>query len=106
MQYRRYIDRWVDFCVRRKADPFRPPISIVLEFLYVVFHESPIAYRTLGVIRSAVSAVAKVEGSPAGEHHLVCRFMKAAQNLRPAMPRYTETWDPDTVLAHISGLGS
>ena len=31
--------------------------------------------------------------------------MKAAQNLRPAMPRYTETWDPDTVLAHISGLG-
>ena len=58
MQYRRFIGRWVDFCVRRKADPFRPSVSLVLELLYVVFHESPIAYRTLGVIRSAVSAVA------------------------------------------------
>ena len=105
LQYRRYIDKWVDFCGRWEADPFRPPINIVLEFLYVMFHESSIAYRTLNVIRSAVSAVAKVEGAPAGQHPLVSRFMKAAQNLRPAMPRYTHTWDPDTVLTYISGLG-
>ena len=58
VQYRRYIDRWVDFCVRRKADSFRLSVSLVLDLLYVVFHESPIAYRTLGGIRSAVSAVA------------------------------------------------
>ena len=80
-------------------------MTVFLEFLFVMFHDFNLAYRTLNVVRSAVSAVATIEGSPAGQHHLVCRFMKAALNKRPALPRYAQTWDPDVVLAYISGLG-
>ena len=81
-------------------------MSVLLDFLYHMFHVRQVAYRTLNVIRSAVSAVATIEGKPAGQHHLVCRFLRAAQNTRPALPRYTNTWDPDVVLDYISSLGS
>ena len=95
----------MEFCVGWENDPFCPDVSVFLEFLLALFNEG-MAYRTLNVVRSAVSAVATIGGSPAGQHHLICRFMKAAQNKRPALPRYAQTWDPDIALAHISGLGA
>ena len=63
------------------------------------------SYRTMNVIRSAVSAVALINGSPAGKHPLVCRFLKAVFNVKPALPRYRSVWDPDIVLGYLKGLG-
>ena len=40
-----------------------------------------------------------------GQHPLVCRFMRAVFQLRPAFPRYRTTWDPDVVLSYIKRLG-
>ena len=87
-----------------------PPVAAFLDFLYVQFYgvgpgSSGVAYRTLGVIRSAVSSVAFINGEPAGQHRLVVQFMKAAFRARPALPRYSSTWDPDMVLDYLSRLG-
>ena len=109
-QYRPYISKWSDFCNRRGISAFCPPIGALLDFL---FHEyrsggsggSKRAYRTMGVVRSAISSVASVDGLPAGSHHLVKRFMTAVYIDSPAFPRYRSTWDPDLVLTYFKSLG-
>ena len=63
------------------------------------------AYRTMGVIRSAISSVATIGDLPAGQHRFVRQFMRAVFNEKPALPRYSATWDPDLVLSYLRGLG-
>jgi len=48
----------------------------------------------------------QVEGVPIGQHPLVSRLMKGVYNCRPPQPRYSSTWDVDTVIEHIQGLGA
>ena len=59
----------------------------------------------MGVIRSAISCIASIDGLPAGNHHLVRRFMSAVFIDNPAFPRYGSSWDPDTVLTYLKSLG-
>ena len=89
---------------------FYPPIGMLLEFLLAEFESGKVdkssrAYRSMGVIRSAISAVATVDGVPAGRHRFVVQFMRAVFNVKPALPRYASTWDPDVVLRSLKGLG-
>ena len=63
------------------------------------------AFRSMGVIRSAISSIATIDGLPAGQHLFVTRFMSAVFNDNPAFPRYHSTWDPDVVLRYIKSLG-
>lgn len=63
------------------------------------------SYSSLNVIRSSLSAIASIDFKPAGQHHLVCRFMKAVFLERPSLPRNCTAWDPDVVLTHILSLG-
>ena len=46
-----------------------------------------------------------IEGVPIGQHPLVTRLLKGVYNTRPPKPRYTETWDVDGVLDHLTSLG-
>lgn len=59
----------------------------------------------MNTLRSSISAIANIDGKPAGQHLLVSRFMKAVFQERPALPRYNVTWDPEVVLRHIRSLG-
>ena len=47
----------------------------------------------------------QVEGISIGQHPLVTRLIKGVHNSRPPKPRYTVTWDVDTVLRHLRALG-
>ena len=51
--------------------------------------------------RSALSTFIKVDGVKVGDHPFVSRIMTGLFNLKPALPRYTETWDPQIVLNHL-----
>ena len=89
---------------------FYPPVGLLLEFLLSEFRSGKVdkssrAYRSMGVIRSAISAVATIDGVPAGQHRFVVQFMRAVFNEKPALPRYMSTWDPDLVLRYLKGLG-
>ena len=93
----------MQFCTVRESDPFRPPVGVLLDYLFDVFEsgkldKTGLSYRSINVIRSAISSVALIEGLPAGQHPLVCRFMRAVYNRKPALPRYQSVWDPDVVL--------
>jgi hypothetical protein len=59
----------------------------------------------MNTMRSALSTIATVDGTPAGQHELVRRFMKAVFQENPTLPRYEVTWDPQVVLNYIKSLG-
>lgn len=59
----------------------------------------------MNTLRSAISVVAQIDGRPAGQHPLVCRFLKAVFQERPSLPRCLTTWDPDVMLRYIKTLG-
>ena len=51
--------------------------------------------------RSALSTFVKIDGVKVGDHPLVSRFMTGLFNQKPALPRFTETWNPQLVLNHL-----
>ena len=105
-QYGPHLTRWLSFCVHGGFNPFQPSIKILLDFLYKEFKSGKgRQYSSMNSLRSAISAIATIDGKIAGEHLLVSRFMKAVFNLKPALPRYNITWDPQIVLNYIVGLG-
>ena len=55
----------------------------VLNFLGEVF-DTGVGYSALNTARSAIATFLWIDGKPAGEHPLVCRFMKGVFNIRPA----------------------
>lgn len=92
-------------------DPLSPDVISFLDYLHGQFRpvndsQSGPGYSALNTLRSAVSAVASIDGRPAGQHALVKIFMRAVFKERPALPRYSAMWDPDVVLKFIRGLGS
>ena len=47
----------------------------------------------------------RVDGHSVGQHSLVTRLLKGVFNERPPLPRYTSTWNVQSVLSHISAWG-
>ena len=91
--------RWWRWCSERQVDPLCPLLKDVLVFLSSLFDEGR-AYRTIGVYRSALSStLPPIDGSAVGSHPLVVRLLKGVYNSRPPAPRYTHTWDVQSVLS-------
>jgi len=96
--------QWVNWCTEREADPLSAPVREVLEFLCESF-EAGKQYRTINTLRSAISMThEEVDGVRIGQHPTVSRFLKGVFNLRPLAPKYTTTWDVDTVLDYLNDL--
>ena len=93
--------KWSKWCSRRNADPIRCTLNIVLDFLSELFKDH-LAYRTIGVTRSAISAFhLPIDGMPVGKHPRVSALMKGIANLRPPKPKYSLIWDVEDVLDQI-----
>ena len=76
------------------------PTSVV-EFIAQKFLEGK-QYSTLNLYRSALLAtIPPKEGHPVGQHPLVCRALQGSFNQRPPMPKYTSTWDVNTVVLYL-----
>ena len=81
-------------------------MSVLLDYLLLQFNsKTGRGYSSMNTIRSAISAIATIDGHPAGQHPLVSRFMKAVFLERPSLPRSRTTWDPQLVLDYLCGLG-
>ena len=97
--------RWHSWCIKRKIDPFSCDIQSFLDFLASLYEEG-LQHQSINTIRSAVSMTHRhIEGVPIGQHPLVTRLLKGVYNTRPPKRRYTETWDVDGVLNHLTSLG-
>lgn len=109
--YGKHIKAWSDFCVREQVDPFSPPVNKLLEHLFFLYNTgktdgSGFSYSSLNAARSAISAVAKINGIPAGQNELVCLFMRSAAKQRSKLPRNNFTWDPDFFLRTFDTWGN
>ena len=68
-------------------------------------YEEVLEHRTVNSIRSAVSMTqCHVEGVPIGQYPLVTRLLKGVYNSRPPRPRYSVTWDVDSVIQYLASL--
>ena len=81
----------------------KPTVGQVLHFLYALFQDG-LGYSAINTARSALSAWIDLEGVPAGQHCLVKRFVRAAFQQRPALPKNTVVWDVDLVLDYLKTL--
>ena len=95
---------WSRWCLQRGVDPLSAPLGDVLEFLADQFEEGK-QYRTINSLRSAISMThAEVDGRRLGQHPIVTRFLKGVFNTRPPAPKYSATWDVDSVLSYLTSL--
>ncbi|XP_040264037.1 uncharacterized protein LOC120979380 [Bufo bufo] len=100
--YRSAWGFWADWCLARDLDPISAPVTEILHFLSSLFDQGK-AYRTISLFRSAISASHQgFDGTPAGQHPLVCRLMRGSRMSRPPRPRFTTTWDMSRVLSFLS----
>lgn len=103
-QYQPHITRWTQFCDKWHVSPYHPSVVNILNFLAETFQRD-VGYETVNTARSALSSLGiVVDGCRAGNHPLVLRFMKGVFNLRPPLPRYTETWDVQPVLRELKSM--
>ena len=74
----------------------------VLQFLTELF-DSYLGYSGINTAKSALSSVVTLSDSDSriGKHQLIKRFMRGVFNLRPSVPRYTETFDAAQVLNYL-----
>lgn len=93
--------KWSMWCSERNMDPLRCSLTYILDFLTELFTKK-LAYRTIGVYRSAISAYhTPVEGISIGKHPRVSALMTGIANLNPPQPKYSTIWDLEDVLNQL-----
>ena len=103
LQYEVYVRKWLAFCTEQEISMLNPTVGQILHFLWQLF-QGGLGYSGLNTARSALSAWVDLEGAPAGQHPLVKRFIRAAFQQRPALPKNTVVWDVDLVLNYLKSL--
>jgi hypothetical protein len=89
----------------RAVDPFHATVANINNFLASKFQEGR-EYATLNVYRSALSAFhPEIAGHKVGQHPEVKQFLTGVFNMRPPLPKYSETWDVKIVLDYMKAMG-
>lgn len=89
---------WWKFCHDNDYYVFDTSVAHVVSFLSELF-ESGASYGTLNSHRSALSLLL---GNNIGSDECIKRLMKGIFRIRPSLPKYSSTWDPQLVLGYIS----
>ena len=99
-QLETYINRWDQFCLKSETDPIQPSVSQMLECLEML-KNSNIGYSGLNSACSLLSLFLTIEGYEAGNHPLVCNYIKGIFNINPSLPKFTFTWDVRKVINYL-----
>ena len=80
-------------------DPYSASVNVIVDYI-VELLDRGLEYRTINVVRSAISAYHDlVDGQEVGKHHLVKKAMRAVSNRKPVVSSFFDvTWDIDIVL--------
>lgn len=96
--YNRQWQGYEDWCNSRNYSPCRATVSQVCEYLQLHL-DNGLAYRTIAVIRSAISKYHEgIDGLPVGQHKRVRKFMKGVFNRNPPVRTLTPSWELEVVL--------
>ncbi|WAQ94142.1 hypothetical protein MAR_006613 [Mya arenaria] len=101
-QYTTYIHKWNMYCTENNVQVSSPVVCDVINFLDKLFSEG-LTYNVLNTARSAISSFICLQNSEfsVGNHPIISRFMRGAFNMRPALPRYVNTWDVFVVIRYL-----
>ncbi|XP_053593379.1 uncharacterized protein LOC103579263 [Microplitis demolitor] len=99
-QYERPLIRWLVFAQENNIDAFEAASTEVISFLASWFNEGA-KYGTLNSSRAAISLISK---NSLSNDPLISRFIRGTYKIRPAHPKYSETWDTDIVLTYIKTM--
>ena len=70
-----------------------------MPFLFNMFYNKKGKYGTIAVARFALSAILpEINGQTFGKVERVSRMIKGIFKLRPSLPKYIVTYDPDIIL--------
>ena len=104
--YDSHFRKWISWCSERGSNPVSGPIAEVANFLADLY-EQGYQSRSLNAFRSAISSVHdRVDGVEVGKHPMVTRLLKGAFHDRSPLPRYIATWNVQSVLDYLEGLGT
>lgn len=104
-QYQVYLTKWKQYCGQREIDPLLPSVLDTIDFLAELF-DSGIGYSSMNTARCALSAyITLPNGTTLGTHPLVKRLMRGIFTLKPALPRYSSTWDVNIVFGYLRSQG-
>lgn len=103
-QYHIYINKWLDFCHHRQTNPYKPGLSVALQFLQTLY-DNDLSYSAINTARSALSTIITIDGSKTfGTHPVVSRYLKGVFLNRKPVPKYTSVWDVNKVLRYLKTL--
>lgn len=103
-QYSVYIHKFLRYCNFVEMTSFEPTEVDVINFLQSLF-DSGLSYGVINTACSAVKTFLGLVNIPVVFSARISRFKKGCFNQRPSLPKHVATWDPDTVLKYIDGLG-
>ena len=93
------------YCETHNIDSLNADVTDGVEFLSYLFYNSTIQYSALNTARSALSTIIpEKNGLTFGKQPIVKRLMKGIFRERPALPKYTVTYDVDIVFNYILSL--
>lgn len=94
----------MEYCCTRGIDSVCTTQNEVLNFLSVFFAGNSVGFSAMNTARAAVSAITipiDGHGQPPGSMPEVRRMMRGVFNIKPSLPRYTQTWDVKLLLDHL-----
>ena len=98
-QYNSYLIAWFDYCQQYDLSPTEATVQEALAFIEHIRQSRKLSYSATNTVRSSLSSILKgPDGKPFGQHDFVKLYMKGVFNSQPPVPKYFDTWDPDTVL--------
>ena len=104
--YSVYLKRWLNYTKARKINPVSPVALHIIAFLTQPFKQG-IGYSALNTARSSINQFVSIcSGNDFGSNKLIKKFMKGIFELKPALPKYTQIWDVQTVLHFMTTLPS
>ena len=89
------------FSTKQSYNSYNPDIKHVLTFMHSLYKRN-LGYSAINVARSALSTFVIVDNQAVGKHPLVTRYLKGVFNSKPALPKYSFTWDAGKVIKHLS----
>ena len=106
--YNSCIKRWIGYCKANTIrDPYNASYKEGMSFLADLFYKENQKYGLIAVARSALSTILpRKEGKTFGKDETVSRMIRGIFKLRPSLPKYVSTYDPDVILRYISNLPS
>lgn len=102
--YNTYIHKWKLYADSHKIVVSAPSEVQVTNFLASLYKDGA-SYSTVNAARSALSAyLSSGDQMTVGSRPGVCRLVKGVFEERPALPKYTDTWDINQVLDYFCSL--